>query len=142
MIVGAAAEFQVRPMSRQELGLALDWADRVGWNPGLKDNDCFHAADPEGFLIGYRGEEPVACISSVRYGGNYGFIGFYIVRAELRGRRYGMRIWQAGLASLNDRAVGLMVSRLANATTNNQDSFSLTETFVSPALSILHPLKT
>jgi GNAT superfamily N-acetyltransferase len=94
-------------MSRQELGLALEWADREGWNPGLKDKHCFHAADPEGFLIGYRGEEPVACISSVRYGGGYGFIGFFIVRAELRGRGYGTRIWQAGLARLNDRAIGL-----------------------------------
>jgi GNAT superfamily N-acetyltransferase len=105
--VGAALNLQVRSMTRQELGLALDWADREGWNPGLNDGDCFHAADADGFLIGCLGGEPVACISSVRYGKNYGFIGFYIVRPELRGRGYGMRMWQAGMTRLADRVVGL-----------------------------------
>jgi GNAT superfamily N-acetyltransferase len=105
--VGAPLELQVRPMSRQDLGLALDWAGREGWNPGLNDNDCFYAADRDGFLIGCQGQEPVACISSVKYGENYGFIGFYIVKPELRGRGYGMRIWQAAMARLDDRVLGL-----------------------------------
>ena len=105
--MGAALNLQVRSMTRQELGLALDWADREGWNPGLNDGDYFHAADADGFLIGCLGGEPVACISSVRYGKNYGFIGFYIVRPELRGRGYGMRMWQAGMTRLADRVVGL-----------------------------------
>ncbi len=30
----------------------VEWAAREGWNPGLADADCFHAADPAGFLIG------------------------------------------------------------------------------------------
>jgi hypothetical protein len=98
---------QVRPMSRQELDLALDWADREGWNPGRQDSDCFHVADPDGFLIGCQGEIPVACISCVRYGETYGFIGFYIVRPELRGCGYGVRIWQAGMKRLNGRVVGV-----------------------------------
>ena len=105
--MAAAPTLQVRSMRRQELGLALDWADREGWNPGLKDSDCFHAADSDGFLIGCLGQEPVACISSVSYGENYGFIGLYIVKPELRGRGYGRRIWQAGMKKLGDRVIGL-----------------------------------
>ena len=94
-------------MRREELGLALDWADREGWNPGLRDSDCFHVADSDGFLIGCLGQEAVACISSVRYGENYGFIGFYIVKPELRGRGYGLSIWQAAMNRLAGRVVGL-----------------------------------
>jgi GNAT superfamily N-acetyltransferase len=77
------------------------------WNPGLADADCFHAADPDGFLLGSLANEPVGCISVVRYGDAFGFLGFYIVRPEWRGRGYGIQIWQTGMAWLHDRVVGL-----------------------------------
>jgi hypothetical protein len=48
-------ELQIRPMTRDELDLAVEWAAQEGWNPGLADAECFHAADPEGFLIGVLG---------------------------------------------------------------------------------------
>ena len=115
--MAAALKLQVRSMRRQELGLALDWADREGWNPGLKDSDCFHAADSDGFLIGCLGQEPVACISSVSYGENYGFIGFFIVKPDVRGRGYGFGIWQAGMKKLGDRVIGL------DGVTTQQDNY-------------------
>ena len=37
----------------------------------------------------------------------FAFLGFYIVRPELRGRGFGLRLWQAGLAHAGSRAVGL-----------------------------------
>ena len=40
----------VRRMAESELNLALEWAAAEGWNPGLHDAECFHAADPEGIL--------------------------------------------------------------------------------------------
>jgi GNAT superfamily N-acetyltransferase len=101
------SEFELRTMTREELELALTWADGEGWNPGLADADCFHAADPDGFLVGRLADEPVACISVVRYGEHYAFLGFYIVKPEMRGRGYGIRIWQAGLSRLGSRVVGL-----------------------------------
>ena len=37
----------------------------------------------------------------------FAFLGFYIVKPELRGRGYGLRLWQAGMARLGNRIVGL-----------------------------------
>lgn len=97
----------IRPMMRAELDLALDWAAAEGWNPGLFDADAFYAADPEGFLIARLDGEPVAVISAVRYAETFGFLGFYIVRPECRGQGHGWRIWQAAMARLSGRNIGL-----------------------------------
>src|ERR671932_468743 len=59
----------IRAMSRRELDIAIDWAAREGWNPGLSDAECFYGADPDGFLMAFHDAEPVATISVVRYGG-------------------------------------------------------------------------
>jgi GNAT superfamily N-acetyltransferase len=94
-------------MTRQEIDLAVEWAGAEGWNPGLEDAECFWRADPKGFLVGLVHGEPVACISIVRYGSSFGFLGFYIVRPEYRGRGLGLEIWNAGLQRLEGRVVGL-----------------------------------
>ncbi|PLC48023.1 GNAT family N-acetyltransferase [Pollutimonas subterranea] len=94
-------------MRRPELDLLLDWAAGEGWNPGLRDADAFFAADPEGFLIALRGDTPVAAISVVRYDDNYSFLGFYIVPPAYRGRGYGYQIWQAAMAAMGQRTIGL-----------------------------------
>ncbi len=99
--------YAVRPMAPDELSIALDWAAAEGWNPGLHDAPCFLAADPQGFLLGLLDGEPAATISVVKYGASFGFLGFYIVKPGLRGRGLGLRIWQAGMASLAGRRVGL-----------------------------------
>jgi hypothetical protein len=93
--------------ARGELGLMVEWAAREGWNPGLADADCFYVADPAGFLVGRLGGEQVGGISVVSYGPAFAFLGFYIVKPERRGRGYGLAIWQAGLARLGRRVVGL-----------------------------------
>lgn len=89
----------ITTMSRPELDIALDWAADEGWNPGLHDGDSYFSADPQGFLIGRLDGEPAATISVVRYG-DFGFLGFYIVRPDLRGRGFGWQIWQAGMERL------------------------------------------
>jgi GNAT superfamily N-acetyltransferase len=99
--------YTIRTMTRQEINIAVDWAAAEGWNPGLYDADCFYAADPGGFLVGMLGDEPIATISAVKYGSSFGFIGFYIVKPEYRGKGYGMQIWSAGLESLSGRTIGL-----------------------------------
>lgn len=103
----AISGFTIRTMTRPEADIAVDWAAAEGWNPGLYDADCFYAADPDGFLIGLLGDEPVATLSVVRYGDSFAFVGFYIVRPEHRGNGYGIRIWNAGLARLGGRTMGL-----------------------------------
>jgi ribosomal protein S18 acetylase RimI-like enzyme len=99
--------YEIATMLRSELELAIDWAAREGWNPGLHDAECFHAADPHGFLIGLLNDEPVATISAVRYGDSFGFIGLYIVRPEYRGKGYGKQVWLAAMKYLEGRNIGL-----------------------------------
>src|SRR5215210_8936288 len=96
----SSSDLVIRPGSRGELDLTVEWAANEGWNPGLSDAECFYAADPEGFLLAFRDGEPVASISVVRYGSDFGFLGLYIVRPNLRGRGYGYQLWRAGMAHL------------------------------------------
>lgn len=90
-----------------DVAAMVDWAAQEGWNPGHADAACFRAADPGGFLIGRVDGRRAASISVVRYGAGYGFLGFYICAPELRGRGHGWAIWQAGMARLAGRVVGL-----------------------------------
>ena len=107
---------EIRVASADDITVMVEWAACEGWNPGVADAACFRVADPQGFLIGVEGGEPAACISVVRYGGRFGFLGFYICRAEFRGRGFGLALWQAGLAHLAERAIGLdgVVAQQAN----------------------------
>ena len=77
------SDYRIRAMSRAELDLAIGWARDEGWNPGLHDATPFHAADPEGFLVGVLDGRPISSISVVRYGQTFGFLGLYIVIAGL-----------------------------------------------------------
>ncbi|MFC0397670.1 GNAT family N-acetyltransferase [Paraburkholderia rhizosphaerae] len=100
-------DWVVRPMESSEIGLAIQWAEQEGWNPGLHDADCFRVADPGGFFVGTLRGEPIGSISAVRYGEHFGFIGLYIVKPEFRGRGFGYRIWQHAMHSLVGRNIGL-----------------------------------
>ena len=99
--------FRVRTMLPEEVALAVDWAAAEGWNPGLTDASCFAAAAPDGFLLGEFAGAPAAILSVVNYDEHFSFLGFYIVRPDLRGRGLGLRIWQAGMARAGSRAIGL-----------------------------------
>lgn len=101
------ADYRIAPADRNGLGLALDWAAAEGWNPGPGDLDSFFAADPSGFLLGWQGDAPIASISAVKYGNDFGFIGLYIVAPAQRGRGFGLRLWEAAMDSLQGRVIGL-----------------------------------
>jgi hypothetical protein len=97
----------IRPLQLDEVETLMDWAAAEGWNPGVGDAAAFHAADPEGFLGAFVDGEMVAGISAVAYGTNFGFIGLYICRSDQRGHGYGKAVWEAGLARLAGRTIGL-----------------------------------
>lgn len=99
--------FEIVVASADDVQRMARWAGDENWNPGNTDAHAFFAADPGGFLIGRLDGEPVACISVVKYGQAFGFLGFYIVRPELRGKGYGLEIWRAGMARLAGRNIGL-----------------------------------
>ncbi|MEO0540944.1 MAG: GNAT family N-acetyltransferase [Cyanobacteria bacterium P01_A01_bin.105] len=103
-------------MDRVELDEVVSWAAAEGWNPGLQDADCFYQTDTTGFLVGTLDDEPIAAISAVKYGTTFGFIGFYLVKPAFRGQGYGWQMWQAAMASLAGRNVGLdgVVAQQAN----------------------------
>jgi hypothetical protein len=82
----AMSDFRIRLMRPGEISTAVDWAAAEGWNPGLADASCFAVVDPRGFLIGEFDGVPAATVSCVNYGANFSFLGFYLVRADLRGR--------------------------------------------------------
>lgn len=99
--------YTIRSMTRDEVATAVAWAAAEGWNPGLDDAAVFHDTDPGGFLVGLLDDEPVGCISAVRYDDAHAFLGFYIVRPEHRGSGYGLQLWNAAIAHVGERNSGL-----------------------------------
>ncbi|PBB28180.1 MULTISPECIES: GNAT family N-acetyltransferase [unclassified Mesorhizobium] len=97
----------VRTLSLGELTDLIDWAAAEGWNPGLEDAAMFQAADPEGFIGAFVRDEMVAAISAVAYGQDFGFIGLYICRPDMRGNGHGKAVWTAGMDRLAGRTIGL-----------------------------------
>ena len=93
-------------MTRQEVDIAIHWAAAEGWNPGLFDAGSFYAADPNGFFMAELNGEPAGCISAVTYDDTFGFMGFYIVRKDLRKQGIGMKLWQAAIEHMENRTIG------------------------------------
>ena len=98
---------EIRVLTKAEVETLLDWAAGEGWNPGLHDAAAFYAADPSGFFGAFVGGEMIAGISAVAYGDGYGFIGLYICRPDMRGKGHGKAVWNAGMARLGKRTIGL-----------------------------------
>jgi hypothetical protein len=94
-------------MTESELYLALEWAAVEGWNPGLYDAECFYATDKNGFFLAEFAGEPIGCISAVAYDNDYGFVGLYIVKPQYRRQGFGLKLWDAAMAYLGGRNVGL-----------------------------------
>ena len=101
------ADLRIRAMAPDEIAVAADWAAAEGWNPGCGDAACFATVDAEGFFIGELDGAAAATISCVNYDDRFAFLGFYIVRPDLRGRGYGLRIWNAAVEHAGDRTIGL-----------------------------------
>jgi len=101
------ADLNVRTMRPDEIAIAVDWAAAEGWNPGLADAACFARVDADGFFIGELDGAPAAMVSCVNYGTSFAFLGFYMVRADLRGRGYGLRLWNSAIAHAGRRVIGL-----------------------------------
>lgn len=108
--------FVIRQMTKDDVVLALDWAAQEGWNPGLNDAACFYETDPNGFFVGELNGEPIGCVSAVSYGGSFGFIGFYIIRKELRGKWYGIELGRRAMSRLAGHNIGIdgVVKKIKN----------------------------
>ncbi len=98
---------QSASMSARAATTALAWAQAEGWNPGLDDGARFLAADPDSFLASVDDGDLAATVSCAIYGDTYAFIGFYVVRPDLRGRGIGSALFDRALARAGGRVVGL-----------------------------------
>lgn len=101
------SDLLIRNLRPEEISLAIGWAAAEGWNPGLCDAACFAIPDAQGFFVGEIDGEPVATVSCVNFDDRFAFLGFYIVRADLRGSGHGLRIWNAAIAHAGTRVIGL-----------------------------------
>jgi hypothetical protein len=90
-------------MTRAEVDDLVDWAAREGWNPGLHDAELFWATDPDAFVAAELDGEVIGGGAVTSYGGEFGFMGFFIVRPEYRGRGLGDTLWHARRARLLGR---------------------------------------
>jgi len=96
----------VQQMDLEEVVLAVEWAAREGWNPGLHDAECFYAADPDGFFLARLDGKPVGCLSAVAYDEHFAFGGFYIVNPEYRAQRIGHALVDKAMAYVGSRVFG------------------------------------
>jgi GNAT superfamily N-acetyltransferase len=86
-------ELVIREMKRAELDILVEWAANEGWNPGLTDAQIFWDTDPQGFVAAELGGELIGGGSIVSYERRFGFMGFFIIRADHRGKGFGERLW-------------------------------------------------
>lgn len=97
------AAITIRNMTRTEVDALVGWAANEGWNPGLHDAEVFWATDPEAYIAADINGELIGGGAITSYGGDYGFMGFFIVRPEFRGRGVGDALWHARLDRLRAR---------------------------------------
>lgn len=86
-------EIILRPLTRNEFDMAVQWAADEGWNPGLHDADIFWATDSRGFVGAEYEGRLIGTGSIVAYGREFGFMGFFIIAPELRGSGIGTKLW-------------------------------------------------
>ena len=96
-------ELAIRNMTRSEVDELVAWAAREGWNPGVHDAEVFWTTDPEAFLAADLDGGLIGGGAITSYSGDYGFMGFFIVRPAYRGRGFGNTLWHARLERLVDR---------------------------------------
>lgn len=97
----------ITQMTRSEVDVAIQWAQKEGWNPGVHDAECFYNADPMGFYAAKLDGEIVGTISLVKYPGDFVFEGLYIVKPEFRGKGIGVQIQKYALELCKKMNLGL-----------------------------------
>src|SRR6266852_6245874 len=85
--------FRIDRMTRTEAGVLEDWAADEGWNPGIADIDVAWAFDPDAFIALRQGGDLAGGGVIIAYGQDAGFMGLFIMRADLRRQGLGRVLW-------------------------------------------------
>jgi GNAT superfamily N-acetyltransferase len=85
----------IRQLTRPEVDKLVSWAAQEGWNLGLHDAELFWATDPDAFIAADLEDELIGGGAITSYEGEFGFMGFFIIVPEFRGRGLGNALWHA-----------------------------------------------
>ncbi len=95
--------YRIGQMNRAEAGILNSWAAGEGWNPGLSDIDVAWAYDPEAFIALRHENELAGGGAIIAYEREAGFMGLFIMRADLRQQGLGRVLWRERLRRLRVR---------------------------------------
>ena len=95
--------YAIGAMTRPEAEVLGEWAAAEQWNPGLSDIPLAYDYDPEAFIALRKGDVMVGGGSILSYGGAAGFMGLFILRADLRRQGLGAVLWHERLRRLRAR---------------------------------------
>ncbi len=87
------AGFAITPMREAETKVLDDWAAAEGWNPGLGDLRIAWQTEPEAFVALREGGRLAGGGTIYSYDGQFGFMGLFIMRADLRRQGLGAVLW-------------------------------------------------
>jgi GNAT superfamily N-acetyltransferase len=87
------AGFTITPMREAETKVLDDWAAGEGWNPGLSDLAIAWHTEPEAFVALREGDRLAGGGTIYSYDGHFGFMGLFIMRADLRRQGLGAVLW-------------------------------------------------
>lgn len=106
-------KLQFQRLDFSGLQTLVEWAEQEGWNPGPHDAEVYWQTDPEGFYGYFLEDKLIAGGSIVSYGGEFGFMGFFIVEPEYRSYGIGRKLWY--------ERRDMLVSRLDKSATIGMD---------------------
>ncbi len=96
----------IRNITPAEMEFVVALAAREGWNPGLRDAECFLAEDTSGYFIAEADGKPAGCIFGINFSADLCMGGAFIVSPEYRGGRIGVELTKRAALHAGKRTVG------------------------------------
>ncbi len=96
----------IRNTTPAEMDFVIAWAAREGWNPGLRDAECFLAGDTSGYFIAEADGKPAGCIFAINFSADLCMGGVFIVDPEYRGGRIGVALQKRAALHAGKRTIG------------------------------------